>query len=61
MFYEAVGADESRSISIAVSEDGLTQWRRLGQPVLSSGPQDAWDSAAVGAPCAVSMAGWQPF
>ena len=56
MFYEAVSADGGRSISIAVSKDGIGGWQRLGRPILE--PSDAgWDSGAVGCPCPVSMAG----
>ena len=58
MFYEAVAADGSRSIGLAVSKDGLKGWKRLPQPLLSAAPDaGAWDSAGVGEPCAVSMSG----
>lgn len=58
MFYEAVAADGSRSIGLAVSDDGLRNWRRSPEPVLSAstGDSEAWDSGAVGTPWAVSMA-----
>ena len=29
MFYEAVAEDDTRSIGLAVSEDGKTGWKRL--------------------------------
>lgn len=57
MFYEGVGPDNRRSISMAVSSDGRGGWRRLGRPILEAGPQGAWDGGGVGAPCPVSMAG----
>jgi predicted GH43/DUF377 family glycosyl hydrolase len=58
MFYEAVAADGSRSIGLAVSKDGLKRWERLPQPVLAAADSTmAWDAAGVGEPCAVSMSG----
>ena len=57
MFYEAVAADDSRSISVAVSKDGISGWKRLGRPILGPQRGSAWDSGDVGAPCAVPMAG----
>jgi len=65
MFYEAVAADDSRSIGVAVSEDGLGGWRRASdRPVLEASPASAgssspprWDDGGVGAPCVVPMAG----
>lgn len=57
MFYEGVALDGSRSIGLAVSEDGLRGWRRCPQPVLQgSGAAGAWDKGDVGCPWAVSMA-----
>ena len=57
MFYEAVAEDNTRSISVAVSKDGLTGWKCLGSPVLSADDTSGWDCGSVGAPCAVSMEG----
>ena len=69
MFYEAVAADDVRSIGMAVSRDGVTDWECLPEPVLHPASQldgeaaaeasssPAWDTHSVGAPCAVSMAG----
>ncbi|KXZ52088.1 hypothetical protein GPECTOR_10g1111 [Gonium pectorale] len=57
MFYEAVAADNRRSIGLAVSKDG-TSWRRYGAPVLEAeggSAPGAWDGGDVGSPCAVSM------
>jgi hypothetical protein len=56
MFYEAVAADNSRSIGMAVSKEGMIGWQRCPSPVLRA-PEgdDCWDSGAVGQPCAVSM------
>lgn len=56
MFYEAVAEDNTRSIGLATSQDGISGWKRLDVPVLqASEGAGAWDSGAVGAPCAVSM------
>ena len=57
MFYEAVAADNRRSISLAVSKDGIKDWRRLGRPVLEAGQPGSWDAGGVGSPTIVSMAG----
>jgi len=57
MFYEAVAADNTRTISVAVSKDGVQGWKCLGRPVLTAGKVGLWDAGDVGAPCAVSMAG----
>lgn len=61
MFYEGVGADDTRAIGVAVSDDGLRGWRRCPRPVLEgsggSGGGGAWDGGDVGCPWAVSMAG----
>jgi hypothetical protein len=57
MFYEAVAADNTRTISVAVSKDGVKGWKCLGHPVLTAGNLGLWDSGDVGAPCAVPMAG----
>lgn len=66
MMYEAVAADNTRCVGMAVSKDGVA-WQRCPQPVLApalvaageagEGEGDAWDGGAVGAPCAVSMSG----
>lgn len=34
MFYEAVAADDTRSIGLAVSKDGKTDWQRLDRYLL---------------------------
>ena len=39
MFYEAVAADNSRSIGLAVSPDGVSDWERHPQPVLTAATQ----------------------
>ncbi len=58
MFYEAVAADGGRSVGLAVSDDGLREWRRHDAPVLeASAAPGAWDGGGVGTPWAVSMAG----
>ena len=67
MFYEAVAEDNMRSIGLAVSKDGLKDWKRCPRPILTaataaaaagagtSGSMAVWDSGSIGAPCAVSM------
>ena len=62
MFYEGVARDDSRSIGVAVSTDGLRGWKRVSDgPVLSasesSSSSSSWDDGGVGAPCVVPMAG----
>ncbi|KAG2502055.1 hypothetical protein HYH03_000549 [Edaphochlamys debaryana] len=59
MFYEAVGADNRRTVGLAVSKD-CSNWRRYGSPVLAAAGEDegageAWDGGDVGSPCGVSM------
>ena len=56
MFYEAVAADNSRSIGMAVSKEGMKGWLRCPNPVLKAAEgEGCWDTGAVGQPCAVSM------
>ena len=48
MFYEAVAADNTRSVGLAVSKDGRSDWQRCPNPVLgpgatSAGPSSCWD------------------
>ena len=57
MFYEAVAADDKRSIGMAVSKDGVRDWVRLGRPVLEAGQPGSWDAGGVCSPSVVSMAG----
>lgn len=58
MFYEAVAADGSRSIGLATSADGRSNWRRSPQPLVRTAEAAAaWDAGSVGAPCAVPMSG----
>ena len=57
MFYEAVAADNKRSIGMAVSKDGVRDWQRLGRPVLEAGQPGSWDAGGVCSPSVVSMAG----
>jgi hypothetical protein len=57
MFYEAVAEDNTRSIGVAVSEDGIYGWKRHSEPVLRpSDDPTAWDVGSIGTPWAVSMA-----
>ncbi|GAX80376.1 hypothetical protein CEUSTIGMA_g7815.t1 [Chlamydomonas eustigma] len=64
MFYEAVAADNTRSIGLAISKDGLKDWQRCPTPLLTSSSDEVeatasgllrWDCGSVGQPCAVSM------
>ncbi|CAL1360361.1 unnamed protein product [Linum trigynum] len=60
MAYEGVDGDGKRSIGIAVSSDGLREWRRVdeGDAVLRRGEEeDGWDNQGVGYPCLVQMEG----
>ncbi|XP_065860480.1 uncharacterized protein [Euphorbia lathyris] len=63
MAYEGVsgGDGKVRSIGLAVSSDGLKDWRRYGEDddgngVLKS-EKDGWDSNGVGSPCLVQIEG----
>eukprot|EP00873_Tetraselmis_striata_P025374 jgi/Tetstr1/445638/TSEL_003443.t1 len=57
MFYEAVAKDDTRSIGMAISKNGLDKWTAVGGPVLApSGVAGAWDGGSVGTPRAVPMA-----
>lgn len=57
MFYEGVDDKGHTAIGLAVSTDGLTGWKRCPNPVFAESDQEgAWDAAAVGQPCGVSMA-----
>jgi len=58
MAYEGVAAGGKRSIGLAVSPDGLRDWRRFqDEAVLESSVKDGWDNKGVGSPCLVQMDG----
>ncbi|CAK7326121.1 unnamed protein product [Dovyalis caffra] len=58
MAYEGVAADGKRSIGLAVSPDGLKDWRRFqDEAVLKPSVKDGWDNKGVGSPCLVQMEG----
>jgi hypothetical protein len=59
MVYEGSDMSGRVSIGMAVSEDGLKDWRRCSEwPVLHpSEKDDEWDAAGVGSPCLVQMDG----
>lgn len=58
MAYEGVSGDGRKSIGLAVSEDGLTNWKRLQEePVLRPSDDDGWDNKLVVSPCLVHMEG----
>uniref|UniRef100_A0A7N0V6D3 Glycosyl hydrolase family 32 N-terminal domain-containing protein n=1 Tax=Kalanchoe fedtschenkoi TaxID=63787 RepID=A0A7N0V6D3_KALFE len=68
MAYEGLSATGARSIGLAESPDGLTNWARVGKdpfPVLEPSGEDGWDSRSVGSPCLVQMdgssAGWRLY
>jgi hypothetical protein len=47
-----------RSIGLAVSPDGLKNWKRLQEdPVVKPSEKDGWDNKGVGSPCLVQMEG----
>eukprot|EP00803_Ostreobium_quekettii_P006947 evm.model.scf_1246.5 EVM.evm.TU.scf_1246.5 scf_1246:28421-33119(-) len=57
MFYEGLDKHHRRSIGLAVSTDGYTNWECYPEPILKPSPlEDRWDCGEVGAPWAVSMA-----
>lgn len=59
MAYEGIAADGVRSIGLAVSRDGLKDWRRHGDGAVlkPSVEEDGWDKLSVGSPCLVQMDG----
>lgn len=59
MVYEGVGADGERCIGLALSLDGLKDWRRVeGGPILKRAEENGcWDDGGVGSPCLVHMDG----
>ncbi|KAG6508844.1 uncharacterized protein LOC121982181 [Zingiber officinale] len=58
MAYEGLSVDGVSHIGLAVSLDGLKDWRRCnGKPILEpSTDEDAWDNKGVGAPCLLQIA-----
>lgn len=58
MVYEGVSEHGKRSIGMAVSSDGLKDWRRVqDSPVLEHSEEGGWDCEGVGYPCLVEMDG----
>ncbi|GMH27561.1 hypothetical protein Nepgr_029404 [Nepenthes gracilis] len=58
MAYEGVAADGGRSIGMAMSHDGLKDWRRISdRAILRASSGDGWDSKGVGSPYLVLMSG----
>ncbi|KAF2290107.1 hypothetical protein GH714_002629 [Hevea brasiliensis] len=58
MAYEGIAADGKRSIGLAVSPDGLKDWRRFqDEGVLKPSEKDGWDNKGIGSPCLVQMDG----
>ncbi|KAK2636164.1 hypothetical protein Ddye_030956 [Dipteronia dyeriana] len=59
MVYEGVGVDGKTSIGLAMSADGLEDWRRFqDKAVLETESKDgSWDNMGIGSPCLVQMDG----
>ncbi|KAL5761727.1 hypothetical protein ACOSP7_017991 [Xanthoceras sorbifolium] len=58
MVYEGVDADGKTSIGLAVSIDGLKDWRRFqDEAVLKTEAKEGWDNKGVGSPCLVQIDG----
>ena len=58
MAYEGVDGNGRRSIGLALSPDGLKEWRRLqNEAVLKPAEDDGWDNEGVESPCLVQMDG----
>ncbi|TXG56538.1 hypothetical protein EZV62_017851 [Acer yangbiense] len=59
MAYEGVGKDGKRSIGLAVSPDGVKNWKRIQEDheaaLEASTGEDGWDNEGVGSPCLVRM------
>ncbi|KAM7251044.1 hypothetical protein ACFE04_022927 [Oxalis oulophora] len=56
MAYEGLGAGGARSIGIAMSPDGLGEWKRLVDvAVLKASSDDGWDNREVGCPYLVQV------
>ncbi|CAL9168776.1 uncharacterized protein LOC103996730 [Musa acuminata AAA Group] len=57
MAYEGVSVEGATRIGLAVSSDGLKNWRRWGDEVIlePSTDEDGWDSRGVGAPCLLQI------
>lgn len=58
MFYISYEDAHKSTISIARSRDGITGWQRHPQnPIIATGPADAWDSEAIFKPCVLHEPG----
>ncbi|XVF03298.1 hypothetical protein REPUB_Repub04eG0249100 [Reevesia pubescens] len=59
MAYEGVDTDGKRSIGLAMSADGLKDWRRIQDDAVlkPATMDDGWDSKGIGSPCLVEMDG----
>ncbi|CAA7036254.1 unnamed protein product [Microthlaspi erraticum] len=60
MAYEGVDSKGKMSIGLAVSKDGLNDWKRVedgGEAVVTVGEGKAWDNEGVGCPYLVEMDG----
>lgn len=57
MVYEGVAADGRRRIGMAVSPDGLKDWKRLQESAVLVESEDGWDSEGTGSPCLVQIDG----
>ncbi|ESQ34308.1 hypothetical protein EUTSA_v10007591mg [Eutrema salsugineum] len=59
MAYEGVDRNGKTSIGLAVSNDGIKDWKRVQdeEAVLDVGEGGAWDNEGVGCPCLIEMDG----
>lgn len=58
MAFEGVDENGVRRIGLAVSDDGLKEWRRLGDAaILEPSNEDGWDNKGVTTPCLVQTEG----
>ncbi|OMO93268.1 hypothetical protein CCACVL1_06557 [Corchorus capsularis] len=58
MAFEGVNEDGKGSIGLAISSDGLKDWRRVqDEAVMKQGMDDEWDCEGIGSPCLVEMDG----
>lgn len=59
MAYEGVNGKGERSIGLAVSQDGLKEWKKVKEEAVlkASEAKNGWDNRGVGSPCLVQMDG----
>ncbi|GAA0163212.1 hypothetical protein LIER_19129 [Lithospermum erythrorhizon] len=57
MVYEGVDANGRKRVGIAVSPDGLKNWKRPQDGPVLEESRDGWDSEGIGSPCLVQING----